>query len=47
MIRKTFTVMAYGVRIVAVNVKNKKAIKLKIQVDNGRLHLGLDIVKTK
>ena len=29
-IRKTFTVVTYGVRIIAVDVENKKAIKLKI-----------------
>ena len=47
MVRKTFTVITYGVQIVAVDIENKKATKLKIQTDNERLYLDLDVVKTK
>ena len=46
-VRKTFAVVAYGVRIAAVDVENKEATKLKIQMDNGRLHPDLDVVKAK
>ena len=47
MVRKIFAVVAHEVRIAAVDMENKKVIKLKIQADNGRLHSDLDIVKTK
>ena len=46
-VRKIFAVMAHGVRIAAINIKNKKATKLKIQANNERLYPGLDVVKIK
>ena len=47
MVKKTYTVVAHGIRIEAVDIENKEAAKKKIQEDNGRLYLGLDVVKAK
>ena len=45
--KKTYAVVAHGIRIEAVDIENKEAAKKKIQEDNGRLYLGLDVVKAK
>ena len=47
MVKKTYAVVAHGIRIEAVDTENKEAAKKKIQEDNGRLHPGLDVVKAK